>query len=57
MNVNSVNLSFLWIYSEVEQSLASAIADRATDEVVEALTRYLKEKIYKYENPTNFSIC
>ena len=27
-------------HSEVEQSLASAISDRATDEVLEALTRY-----------------
>lgn len=27
-------------YSEVEQSLAGLISDRATDEVVDALTRY-----------------
>lgn len=27
-------------YSEVEQSLAGLISDRATDEVLEALTRY-----------------
>lgn len=27
-------------YSEVEQSIANAISDRATDEVLEALTRY-----------------
>lgn len=27
-------------YSEVEQSLAALISDRATDEVVDALTRY-----------------
>lgn len=31
---------FFVIHSEVEQSLAGLIADRATDEVVEALTRY-----------------
>lgn len=33
-------LSFFQIHSEVEQSLAGLISDRATDEVVEALTRY-----------------
>lgn len=27
-------------FSEIEQSLAAAISDRATDEVLEALTRY-----------------
>jgi len=27
-------------HSEIEQSLAAAISDRATDEVLEALTRY-----------------
>lgn len=31
---------YLQFSSEVEQSLAGLIADRATDEVVEALTRY-----------------
>lgn len=34
------NLNFVLIHSEVEQSLAGLISDRATDEVVEALTRY-----------------
>lgn len=34
-------MKFILIFcSEVEQSLAGLIADRATDEVVEALTRY-----------------
>lgn len=28
------------IYSEIEQSLAALISDRATDEVLDALTRY-----------------
>lgn len=32
--------NFVPICSEVEQSLAGLISDRATDEVVEALTRY-----------------
>lgn len=31
---------FLINSSEIEQSLAAAISDRATDEVLEALTRY-----------------
>lgn len=31
---------FFFSYSEVEQSLAALISDRATDEVVDALTRY-----------------
>lgn len=41
-NINNNNICFINLlnFSEVEQSLASAIADRATDEVVEALTRY-----------------
>ena len=30
----------LFTSSEIEQSLAAAISDRATDEVLEALTRY-----------------
>lgn len=33
------NISFN-IYSELEQNLAATISDRATDEVLEALTRY-----------------
>lgn len=31
---------FFFFSSEIEQSLAGLISDRATDEVVEALTRY-----------------
>lgn len=37
-----IRISILYlfsVYSEVEQSLASTISDRATDEVIEALTR------------------
>lgn len=34
-----VNVLFNFVCSEVEQNLASAISDRATDEVIEALTR------------------
>lgn len=30
----------MFTFSEIEQSLAAAISDRATDEVLEALTRY-----------------
>lgn len=46
-------------FSEVEQSLASAIADRATDEVVEALTRYRRglgindSPLVSYEDTNN----
>ncbi len=36
----SIYFPFFSIHSEVEQSLAGLISDRATDEVVEALTRY-----------------
>lgn len=34
------SLSLFLSCSEIEQSLAAAISDRATDEVLEALTRY-----------------
>lgn len=38
---HSIHLLFLMqTFSEVEQSLAGLISDRATDEVLEALTRY-----------------
>lgn len=36
----AIYFEFVSFYSEVEQSLAGLISDRATDEVVEALTRY-----------------
>ena len=35
-----INVIFISYFSELEQSLAGLIADRATDEVLEALTRY-----------------
>lgn len=34
--------TFFLFYSEIEQTLACIISDRATDEVLEALTRYQK---------------
>lgn len=40
MKMVELKFTFVSIYSEVEQSLAGLISDRATDEVVEALTRY-----------------
>lgn len=39
---NSTLIVFCVIPSELEQSMASMISDRATDEVLEALTRYKK---------------
>lgn len=37
-----LNFSVFFLFSEIEQSLAGLISDRATDEVLEALTRYRK---------------
>lgn len=37
---HNIYADVVFFFSEVEQSLAGLIADRATDEVVEALTRY-----------------
>lgn len=38
--IDNITTQFICYCSEVEQNLANLIADRATDEVIEALTRY-----------------
>ena len=41
------------LHSELEQSMASLISDRATDEVLEALTRY-KRGLRLSDSPHSF---